>query len=70
MGCDLSVEQVAVFEPPSDVGRRPDDQVQGEWRWDRQPDFERLVKLVASRHDHQNVDVAAGVRSAVGVRPE
>lgn len=50
--------------------RRTNNDVQREWHRDRHSDFERLIQLIAGRHDHQDIDVAVGVRRAVGMRAE
>lgn len=44
--------------------------VQWERSLDRQSDIVRLIELVATRHDHEDIDLAVGVRFAVGVRAE
>jgi hypothetical protein len=49
---------------------RPNDQVHRKVRWNREANLERLVELIARRHHHQDVDVAIGVRGAVGMGAE
>jgi hypothetical protein len=48
----------------------PNDEVHRKVGWNREANLERLVELIARRHHHQNVDVAIGVRGAVGMGAE
>jgi hypothetical protein len=50
--------------------RSANDKVQRERSLYRQPNLICLIQLVSARHDHQKIDIAVGMRLAVGVRAE
>jgi hypothetical protein len=44
--------------------------VQRKWSLDGQTDFICLIELIATSHHDEDIDIAIGVRLAVGVRAE
>lgn len=69
-GHDLGVERFAFLQPPLEVVRFANDDVQWKRRVDGEADLDGLPQLIPARHDDQNVHIAVGVRLAVGVRAE
>jgi hypothetical protein len=64
------MEEFPFLQSPLDLTGLTDEKVHGERRPNRQADLERLIELVAGRHDDEDVDVAIGVWDPVGIRPE
>ena len=46
------------------------DEVQWKPAMDCQPNLHRLIQFIAAGHDNEDIDIAIGVRFAVGVRAE
>ena len=59
-----------LFQPPLHISRLENDQIHRELCGHLAADLERLIELVARRHDDQDIHVAVGVRRAVGERAE
>ena len=64
------MEKFPLFQSPLDLTWLPDEKIHWERRPQRQADLERLVELVACRHDDEDIDVAVGMRGSVGIRSE
>jgi hypothetical protein len=69
-GRDLSQERFAFGETPLHAVRCSDDDVQRKRRIAFELDFYCLIELISRRHDHEDVDVTVGVRSAISMRAE
>ncbi|MEX2316930.1 MAG: hypothetical protein WD669_07250 [Pirellulales bacterium] len=64
------MKEFAFAEPPFDFAWFTNDQIHRKWRRDNRPNSKRLIDLIPTRHDHQDIYVAVRVRPAVGVRAE
>jgi hypothetical protein len=64
------MEEFPLCESPLDFTWLSHEEIHREGRRRRHPDFERLVVLVAARHDDEDVHVAVRVRHPVGIGAE
>jgi hypothetical protein len=67
---DLNQKALALCQPPLQVSRLEDVQIQRELRRHLAPNLKRLIEFVPARHDDQDIHIAIGVRRAVGVGAE
>jgi hypothetical protein len=70
LGRNLRQKRLTFGELPFHVVRRADNDVQREWRIDGEAYFYCLVQLIVGGHDDQDIDVAVGMRRAIGMRAE
>lgn len=64
------MEQIALRETPFHRGRCTNEEIHRELPGHLASNLERQIDLIPGRHDDQEVNVAVGMRSAVGVRAE
>jgi hypothetical protein len=64
------MERLPLFESPSYVVWRANNNVQRKRRSERVVYLKRLIELIAARHNDEDINVAIGVRFPVGVRAE
>lgn len=69
-GHDMGMEQIAIFQSPLDILRSSYDQVHRKGSFNSHANLKRLIRRIPTRHDHQNVHIAIGVRLAIGVGAE
>ena len=67
---DLAEEPIVLFQTTFDLLRRANNDGVRKQPFERSGDSDSLINHVVGRHDHQQVDVAFGVRLAVGVGAE
>ena len=62
------MERLPFAQAPFQIRRRAHDQVHRERRRHRQSNADRLIMLVARRHNNQDIDIAIRVRRAISIR--
>ena len=67
---DLCVKRLSLFKPPGKIAGRADEEVHREWCRDIEANTDRLVVLITSRHDHENVHIAVRMGFPPRIRAE
>src|SRR5262245_55656246 len=70
LGDDVPQKPVSFFQSPLQCFGRANQEIHREGRLDRQANPYSLVDLIPRRHHYEDIDVAVGVRLAVGVGAE